>query len=450
MTMTNVHTHRGTRAIQRMVEYAPSSGGLALWITHRDLSDAPAALTAANDGNTIFYGPGFESLSLPEQTGLLAHEVLHVALRHRPRFAALRGVLGDVDLQLFNRCADAIVNSALGHLTWLELPPSAITLEVILREALKLRETPEKALLDWDLERLYRAIDDRGPSVPALGRRGASSRREGGEGGAGEQAGDLENAGASQGTWRPDGPRAAMVRYLGVDQHDDLWSGPDEDKPEDAPEQARDWGERLLRAHTGDGQFSILRTLLADLPRVRTPWEHLLRTHLTRGLSLQPGLSWSRPSRSYQANKGRVGAHGRLPWEPGRTNARAVARLVVMVDCSGSIEDPLLDRFAQEVEAASRRLEARIIVIVGDDQVTAETVFAPGRSNLRDLVFTGGGGTDFTPLLRAADRHRPDLGLFLTDLQGPADWRPAWPVIWAVPVAYQDAVAPFGRKLVLG
>jgi len=448
--MTIVHTHRGTRAIQRLVEYAPSSGGLALWINHRDLCEAPAAVTAANDGCTIFYGPGFESLSLPAQTALVAHEVLHVALRHRPRYAALRGVLGDVDLQLFNRCADAIVNSALGHLTWLELPESAVTLEQVLLEALNRRETPEQALLAWDLERLYRAIDDRGPSVPALGRRGASSRREGAQGSAGEQAGAAQEDGASAGTWRPDGPRAALVRRLGGDVLDDLWPGPDEDHPEDAPEQARAWGERLLRAHTGDGQFSLLRTLLADLPRVRTPWEHLLRTHLTRGLSLQPGLSWSRPARSYQANKGRVGAHGRLPWEPGRTAARAVARLVVMVDCSGSIEDPLLDRFAQEVEAASRRLEARIIVIIGDERVTGVQTFEPGRSNLREIVFNGGGGTDFTPLLREADRHRPDLGLFLTDLQGPADWRPSWPVIWAVPVEYQDAAAPFGRKLVLG
>ncbi|WP_295413899.1 VWA-like domain-containing protein [uncultured Thiodictyon sp.] len=448
--MNPIYTHRGTRAIQRMVEYAPSSGGLALWIDHRDLPDAPTALTAANDGSTIFYGPGFESLSLPQQAGLVAHEVLHVALRHRPRYVTLRGLLGDVDLPLFNCCADAIVNSALGHLSWLELPRSAVTLEGVLRHALKLDLSTEQALLDWDLERLYRAIDDRGPSLPSAGRRGSGSRQAESPDAAAERAGETENLGASDGAWRPDGPRSAQVRRLAGDLRDDLWPGPDEDRPENAPEQAREWGERLLRAHTGDGAFSLLRTLLADLPRLRTPWEHLLRTHLTRGLSLQPGLSWSRPSRSYQANKGRVGTHGRLPWEPGHAAARTVARLVVMVDCSGSIEDQLLDRFAQEVEAASRRLEARIVVIVGDDRVTGVATFEPGRSNLRELVFNGGGGTDFSPLLREADRHRPDLGLFLTDLQGPADWHPTWPVIWAVPVAYQDAVVPFGRKLVLG
>ena len=46
-------THRGTRAVQRMVEHAPSTGGLALWVHHRDrradgqvqLQDEPPATT---------------------------------------------------------------------------------------------------------------------------------------------------------------------------------------------------------------------------------------------------------------------------------------------------------------------------------------------------------------------------------------------------------------------
>lgn len=280
--MGTIHTHRGTRAIQRMVEYAPSSGGLALWIHHRDLPDAPETLTAANDGSAIFYGPAFASLSLPQQTGLVAHEVLHVALRHRPRYAALRALLGDVDLQLYNCCADAIVNSALGHLSWLELPHAAVTLEAILSDVLQVSVPVEQALMEWDIERLYRAIDDRSPpSLPAVGQRGRASRRDADAGRAAGAAGAGEQDDAERGTWRPDGPRAALVRRLAGERHTDLWPGPDEDRPEEAPELAREWGERLLRAHTGDGQFSLLRALLADLPRLRTPWEHQIgRAHV--------------------------------------------------------------------------------------------------------------------------------------------------------------------------
>jgi predicted metal-dependent peptidase len=84
--------------------------------------------------------------------------------------------------------------------------------------------------------------------------------------------------------------------------------------------------------------------------------------------------------------------------------------------------------------------------------VTSVDWFEPGRSNLRDIAFHGGGGTDFAPLLREAERHAPDIGVFLTDLDGPADYRPAFPVLWwgsaasGLPLGLQivDQVLQFG------
>ncbi len=96
-----------------------------------------------------------------------------MALRHPQRLAELQRVVGDVDLQLFNVCADAIVNSALAHLTWLQLPSAAVQLDALLASALGLRMSAESALLEWDVERLYRAIDDR---RPAKERRRAAGR----------------------------------------------------------------------------------------------------------------------------------------------------------------------------------------------------------------------------------------------------------------------------------
>ncbi len=446
----DLYLHRGTRAIQRMVEYAPSTGGLALWVRHRDLGECDSPLLAANDGATVFYGPAFEYLPLAEQVGLVAHQVLHVALRHPQRFGALQRRLGDVDRRLFNVCADAIVNSALSHLSWLALPQSAVRLEDLLRGALGIDQPVEKSLLEWDLERLYRAVDDR--------RAADSGRRTGGRGKGGSdpenrraKGGQLESQALDSDAVAPrrDGPRSAWVRVMGADTSEDLLPGADSGEPQGEAELSREWSQRLIRGHAGDGPHSMLRELLADLPRVRTPWEQALRAQLARGLSLKPGISWSRPSRSYLANRGRVGSNGRLPWEPGRTASRAVARLAVIVDCSGSVEDPLMDRFAREIEAITRRLESAVTVIVGDDRVRLVQTFNPGRSNLRDVVFEGGGGTDFSPLLREADRYRPDLGVVLTDLQGPAEYRPAWPVLWAVPREWEHAEVPFGRKLVL-
>ena len=76
------YRHRGTRAIQRMVEFAPSTGGLALWVRHVDLPQDAGASAIATDGNVLYYGTDFDLLPLAEQTALVAHEVLHIALRH--------------------------------------------------------------------------------------------------------------------------------------------------------------------------------------------------------------------------------------------------------------------------------------------------------------------------------------------------------------------------------
>jgi predicted metal-dependent peptidase len=428
--------HRGQRAVQRLVEVAPASGSLALWVRHANLSPDQAQqhpagrLPAFTDGATVFYTPAFEALALEEQTGWVAHEVLHIAFRHAQRHTLLARRTGNVDLALFNRCADAIVNSTLAHLAWLTLPAGALLLEDLLDQVLHLSRTPEAALLEWDVERLYAAVDDR----------------------------------AQDGDRQRDGPRAARARALGGTSTGDL--RPDPTQPDELiaeAEQAREWGDRLLRGHSGDGAFSILRTLGADLPRVHTPWEQVLRTQAARALSQQPDLSWSRPTRSWLANQGRLrGRPGsparRMPWEPGRTTSRAVPRVVLVLDLSGSIEATLLDRFAAEMNALSRRLQAALVLVAGDDRVRHVQQLEPGAGwpkaahaldRLQTLAWVGGGDTDFTPLLEEADRHRPDLTVVLTDLQGPARHRPQGQVLWAVPPAFAAALPPFGRLLVL-
>jgi predicted metal-dependent peptidase len=234
-------------------------------------------------------------------------------------------------------------------------------------------------------------------------------------------------------------------------RHADLLPTPDgQSAPEQEAEQAREWSERLLRAHAGDGEHSMLRALIADLPKVRTPWEQVLRTRLARSLTPKPEVSWSRPSRSYLANQGRAGPSRRMPWEPGFSGRRTAPRLVVVVDVSGSIDGALLERFAREIEAITRRLAASLVLVIGDMQVRRVAHFAPGHSDLRSIDFHGGGGTDFTPLLEEADHHDPDMTVVLTDLQGPARFRPRSAVLWAVPEAWRSAEPPFGRKLVLG
>ncbi len=124
-------------------------------------------------------------------------------------------------------------------------------------------------------------------------------------------------------------------------------------------------------------------------------------------------------------------------------------RLALVVDVSGSIADELMERFAREIEAITRRTGAGLLLVIGDERVRAVARFEPGRSGLREIEFRGGGGTDFRPLLEQAARHAPDTVIVLTDVDGPARCRPGCPVIWAVPEGHAGAAEPFGRKLVL-
>jgi predicted metal-dependent peptidase len=236
---------------------------------------------------------------------------------------------------------------------------------------------------------------------------------------------------------------------MGLNSARDLVPDEEANSPESEAELATEWRERVERGHAGDGAHSMLRGLLADLPKIKTPWEQLLRTQLNRGLSQQRALSWSRPARSYIANHGRMHNGRRMPWEPGWSSNKAVARLAVMIDVSGSIDDELLARFSREIAAITRRQEARTVIIIGDDRIRQVVVFEPGRTDLDGITYPGGGGTDFSPLLEAADGWAPDIGVFFTDLAGPAGYRPNFPVIWAVTKPNAHLAIPFGRKLVL-
>ena len=104
----------------------------------------------------------------------------------------------------------------------------------------------------------------------------------------------------------------------------------------------------------------MLLRLPADLPASRTPWELLLRTRLARRLEPQPALSWSQTSRCCIANDGRAGPGRHMPCEPGRRETRAVPRLPLTVDVSGSVDVAQLACFTQEMEAITRRLEAAL------------------------------------------------------------------------------------------
>ncbi|SHF70529.1 Predicted metal-dependent peptidase [Loktanella atrilutea] len=401
--MSGRHSARARPALVDLAEADPALAALALWCDHRD------GATTGTAGTVITYGPDFEALPRHVQIGLAAHHVLHVALRHSARMGDLQARHGDAFRpDLFNLAADALVNTVLlaaDH----ALPRPAVTLEGLLREGLG---QAEGGLAEWDVERLYFALLPRG----------------GDEGDRGAAVEDY----AERQRFVPD-----------VDPGDATGGG-------GAAEEAARWQQHLSRAveagrAAGRGVGAALHRL-ADLPEPQTPWNVILRRLLTRAVMPERRPSSQRPARRWIAAAAQAERAGTpVPgFEAGYRSQTDVARVVVGLDASGSIDDVRLGLFWAEVTGIARRMAVELHVAVFDDGLRHVARLAPTESRPVLPEMPRGGGTDFAPVVAHAARLGASALVVLTDLDGPAGPAPRFPVIWAVPDA-AGVAAPFGR-----
>lgn len=406
----SLHSARATRALQRLAESDPAFASLSLWVEHRDSGARP--LPIWSNGTTIHYGPAFDAFTLDEQVGLCGHHILHVAFRHSARGAAMRLRYGaDHDDALFNIASDAVLNEALFRAGYI-LPRPCVLLTGLL-DSVERPSTSDEALSTWDTERLYVSLLS-GPS-----------------GGGGNSTG-----------------RTARD-YAAAQGFD-----PDLDASEASPDESEDdgeWRQRIARAMEagrlcGRG-IGTVGQQLADLPKVRTPWEVILRALVTKAVSEVPRRSWHRPTGRWLA----LDAAGQqAPFEPSPAQRRYAPRIAVCLDSSSSVDEARLSLFAAQVAGIARRTGAETHVLVFDDGVRARKVMRAGlwESAITQLEFSRDGGTDFDEVLREADRLDPAVIVVLTDLDAPEPSRPKAPVIWAVP-ENPPSNPPFGRVVSL-
>jgi predicted metal-dependent peptidase len=401
------HSARAARAIAHLGEVDAALAVLALWCRHRD-GTGPTATR----GEVISYGPGFDLLGLPEQVGLVAHHVLHAALRHSARSAFLSERLGDAfDPALFTLAADGIINETLilaGH----AIPRPAVTLTDLLAEAGMPEPTAFAALERWDADRLAMALHS-------------------------------------------DTKRAKRLRDWARTRGfaDDLQAG---ERDDGGPVQsAADWRNQILRAmeagrKAGSG-IGRLGAILADLAPDMVPWEVVLRGLLARALAERSTVSWHRPSRPFIARLAEAEkTGGAVPvFEPGYRRAGHRPRIVVGLDTSSSIDPQTLRLFWAEAEGIARRTGAEVYLLAFDESVhvTCRLDPAAGRDHMNQPVRTDG-GTDYTDLFDKSARLHPSILVVLTDLDASIPAEPRFPVLWAVPRGVERS--PFGKLLVIG
>ncbi|SIO50759.1 Predicted metal-dependent peptidase [Rhodovulum sp. ES.010] len=446
------HSARATRALQKLAEQDPAFAALALWCSHADSDRRDDA--AWTDGQAIYYGPGFEGLSLPEQIGLAAHHILHIAFRHAPRSHAMYVRFGDrYDEDLFNLATDAIVNETL-MLTGFILPRPAVRLTGLLKATTREQMGGEEAVTTYDAERLYiQLLQDAPPRKGRPGDKGAAGGGGKGEGeGKGSEGGDRP---------RPGGALAEAARAYAEQQGfaPDLETGRDETDDGAGREEDAEWRQRVARAMeagrlAGYG-IGTLGHRLADLPEVHTPWELVLRGLVTRAVMLDPRPLGTRPARRWLARDADARQRNAPApaFEPGMLRDREIPRIAVCVDSSASVDGPLLAKFAAELAAIAKRTGAETHVLVFDQAVRSHAVMggASWEKRISDILFSREGGTSFIEVMGAALALDPSAVVLLTDLEGPfgPPPPPGLPVIWAVPGDPPAHGAPFGRVLSL-
>ncbi len=402
--MTGPHSTRAGPALQTLAETDPALAALALWCDHRD------GAATRSGGTTITYGPDFADLAPHEQVGLAAHHILHVALRHAPRAADLADRHGaDFDADLFNLAADALINSVLEQADY-ALPRPAVTLSGLAAAGLP----RDAALTDWDVERLYLTL------LPQQGETG-------------DRADRIRTYARAQG-------------FGG-----DIDPAPDADQDDTTTQTAR-WRQHLTRAAeagraAGRGIGTALHRL-ADIPDPATPWHLILRRLLTQTVMMDRRADPRRPSRRWIAAAAQAQQAGTATpgFQPGFAAQTDIARLLVAIDASGSIDDARLALFWAEVTGIARRLRVDLHLAVFDDAIRHTDRIDPSQTRLTLPPMPRDGGTDFAPVVRHATALGVSAVVILTDLDGDPGVAPRFPVFWAVPDGH-GVTAPYGRLI---
>lgn len=395
------------RALQRM----PFFGTLLLHahVTEGNMSNG--VMTMATDGHTIFMNPDFSnSLSDEEFTGVLLHEVLHMALKHVARAQNLEEPV------VVNLAADIIVNGILRDNN-ITLPSGAFE-----NNDLKNKSLHEIYwILMQQIAKQPKSAQKKSNQClrPDLKEEGAKQRKKD-MGGDGDDNKKEDKSGNGEQQENGDG-----------DTGDEQNSGGNGDKNKETNGNDNfevEWDDVLTKAETinrmsgrslsGGG----LERLFKELREPRINWRDVLYRYITTFPTDFTG--WDRRY-----------LHDDIYIEDldGTRN-----EVLVFIDTSGSVSTKLLTEFLSEIKGA----------VNATPNISGEIYqFDTGLYSMGDIKeycdfpkMVGGGGTDFDLPIRCANERQEELGdisnilvIIFTDGFAPMPKAPqGYDVLWAV------------------
>ena len=368
-----------TKARSRLLLDHPFFGTLALRLKTEITDQVP---TGATDGVKLLVNPKwFDKLKPVQQTGFVAHEVMHVALLHMLR-------RNNRDAHKWNVAADYRINNTL------------------LKEGFIL---PETELIDdkydtpkpMSTEEIYSILpDDLGEEKDGFGILLKNHDDPGGCGGV------MDHPSISAGQEVSGSVEADF--HVAIQQ---------------AAEAARSAGKL-----SGD-----LESLVADILEPKVDWRGVLARFFRSNTNTD--FSWIKPNRRFIAQ----GLYLPSLYNP------ALEEIAVIVDTSGSVSDDELTQFTSETTAILHDLNPESIHFIQcDTEVNEYAKYSREDLPLR-VTYKGRGGTMFYPAFDYIKEHCPNVkaAVYLTDLES-SDFgdEPPFPVLWVTTYAEE---APYGE-----
>ena len=210
--------------------------------------------------------------------------------------------------------------------------------------------------------------------------------------------------------------------------------------PADQAQQQAEWRVKIAQASQSAkmmGKLSVgMARLVNEILNPKVDWRDVLRRFVEKCRSDE--RSWARPNRRF------IAQNMYLP----SVSGEALGNIVIAVDCSGSINDDILNQFIAEVRAIKDDSNPRELhVVYFDSEVSHHDKFT--RDDDLHMQAHGGGGTAFSPVFKfiAEQNIEPVACIFLTDLccDDFGDV-PEYPVLW---VSTEKGNAPFGEVVLM-
>lgn len=382
-------------------------------LTRAGLVWAPVGTAGVSKGNRLFFDPrcavkfataeGVETIA-----GVLAHECLHITLKHMLR-------RGNRDARRWNIAADLYINGLLVSAGW-ELPSCGVFPETGSKKypATKFNGAGGELTIPAGLtaEEIYDLL-------PSDAQRSEPQESGPCDGECGSGSGGEEMEGEPQ------------------EGDTDAHGGKIEDVTESEIEAARDAVARKV-AESAAKEAGTLAGALSVWAgkRIAPPvasWSAILRR---KGSAVIQRAGGSR--KTYRRPHRRAACMGSHPRNPIRASyERTTARVWYAVDTSGSMSQEDHAHAVGNLLAVAGAA-GDVYVLACDSQVQGEPIKLPkSRTQALALVekmLKGGGGTDFRPIFAQAEaatgKERPDLVVVATDGYGPAPESASVPTVW--------------------